>query len=551
MEKCKIMLFKQETIRRVLDIKEDVFLMSEEIAANLKVTFFPYDKNNNNSGAVSKFSERLKDSLIKLGVNIIDFKDATVELSILQKIKLVVKIFSMNLKIFLHKCGYKVKDDHIRELSIPFLIKFGPKVKKGIAIIVTGEGESGNLAMDNTISFRKNPVITIIDKTKDSDEKSYLRHMDIGLNLFAFHMTNLAITVGEDDWTLYSFNGSYPTFPIREDFDFNVLHNFIPKVGAPVMPPKLDDFVIKKDSFIIDDEIYAPYIQDLIEGGLLLEKTNLYPKRKSVSDLNFRNSFYKWVGSIYLDGRNGMSYGFIVRQLPVELSQIIPVQEFEYFENKETGEEKIINKEGKVFLRFSIFGQEFFVKVPDVWVLSSKSGADKSHLNKQTDIIKMGLVGGRMIIETPPGINIKGDYKPSFDTRVILAHAVANAILGSIFAYFKPHWEFSKKLNKKGMALAHWHGYINHIFIPKGWEVYGHDNLPVSCSSPQSALYAFYGKIEAGLRCLADNKEYKGDAHIEPHHGVNISYPSLKELGEFITSRPEITELGDRYLVDY
>jgi len=376
--------------------------------------------------------------------------------------------------------------------------------------------------------------------------------MEIGLNLFASLMTNLAITVSEDDWTLYSFNGSYPTFSIRENFDFNVLHNFIPKIGAPVMPPKLDDFAIRKGSFAVNDQFYAPYIKDLIEGGLLLGKTNLYPKRKSVSDLNFRNNFYKWVGSIYLDGRNGMSYGFIVRQLPVELSQIIPAQEFEdYFENKEKGEEEIIEKKGKIFLRFDMFGQEFFIKVPDVWVLSSKSGADKSHLNRQTDIIKMGLVDGRMIIETPSGVDVEGDYKPSFDTRVILAHAVTNAILGSIFAYFKPHWEFSEKLRENGMALAHWHGYMNSRLIPKGWEMYGYDNPPVSCSSPQSALYAFRGKIEAGLHCLADNKEYKGDIHIEPHHGVNISYPSLKELGEFLISHPEATELGDRYLVNY
>jgi len=31
----KIMLFKQETIRKILDIRENVFLTPEEIAANL------------------------------------------------------------------------------------------------------------------------------------------------------------------------------------------------------------------------------------------------------------------------------------------------------------------------------------------------------------------------------------------------------------------------------------------------------------------------------------------------------------------------------------
>ena len=70
----------------------------------------------------------------------------------------------------------------------------------------------------------------------------------------------------------------------------------------------------------------------------------MYPKKRLVAELNFRNKFYKLIGKKYLDNRNGMSYGFVARQLPTDLSK----------------------------------------EIPDVWVLTSKSGSDKSKLDRIT-----------------------------------------------------------------------------------------------------------------------------------------------------------------------
>lgn len=469
-----------ETIKKILDIKKDVALTPKEMVNSLSITFYPTENKNN---VIKSFTSGLKDALSELGVKIIPFKESLTKLSLAEKLK----------------------------SRLPFFARFGWKIKKGIAIIVEGESKTRNLAMARLINFRENPIITIIEEPKEINKNSsYQEHMNVSLNLFAYHMTNLVIVVNNSEWAIYSLNGSHPYFSRTENFEENVFNELVPKIAAPVMPPSLKDFIVPacrragdKGCFNPNDVYYKPYIEDLIEGGKLLEKTGLYPKKRLVSELNFRNKFYRRIGAKYLDNRNGMSYGFVARQLPVDLSK----------------------------------------EIPDVWVLTSKSGSDKSNLNKNIDIIKMGLVDGEMILETPTGIDLEGDYKPSFDTRVILAHAVGNAILAKAMKEKRPSWNFYKNLEKNGMGIAHWHGNVNKELLPEKFIVYGQNNPSVSCSSAQSAIYALNDKINFGLKCIEQDIEYENEVHIEPHHGINVVYKSLTELANFLLLNPSISKL--------
>lgn len=426
-----------------------------------------------------------------------------------------------------------------------FKIKGGKRVRKGVAIIATGEGAAGNLPMDNTISFKENPIITILNKPENiSKSSSFQEHMEAALKMFSWNMTNLVISVGDSDWTVYSFNGSYPTYEENEKFKDNILHCLIPKIAAPVRPPRLKDFEIREEAFDIEDEFHLPYAKDLVEGGKLLAKTNLYPTQKSIDDLNFRNSFYRWVGSIHLDKRTGMSYGFLARQLPVQL--VKPKKANDLQTNDE-----IVKVNNKLYVRIVVNNEDLFWEVPDVWILTSRSGSDKTNLDLKNDIIKMGLVNGQWILETPKGVKMKDNYRPSFDSGVILAHAVANAIFASVLKYSKLEADFPWVLEKSGRALAHWHGYFCPEFVPDGYWIYGNNNPPVSCSSPQAAIYAFRGKEDAVLKSLSEGKEFLGDIQIEPQHGINVIYKSLRELANFLLSNPKISKLGDEYLKLY
>ncbi len=533
-------MITQETIEKLLQLNSTA-IDPKSMGDGLVVTFYPPGRASDN---VLKFSEQLRNGLQDLGIKIVPFEDAIFSPSFSYYFKTLRRIALFNIKILLCKIGL-IKDEQIKNLNLPFYIKLGKKIKKGIVVVATGEGQTGDLPMDRTLSFKENPIVTIVDRPAEISEKSdYKQHMDAALKLFTWHMTNLIISVAKNNWTIYSFNGSFPTYNKKEEFLPAVLNNLIPKIAAPVTPPRVSDFEIRMGSFVPSDEYYAPYIKDLVDGGEYLAKTGLYPSRRNVVDLPFRNNFYKWVGNIHLDKRSGMSYGFVARQLPIKLGQVLSNIEFSKLKNSIEITSDLFEVNSVYYLKIELIKEVIFVEVPEVFVLTSKSGADKSHLNIKTDIIKMGLSKGKMILETPSGVDLRQDYKPSFDTKVILAHAVGNAIIASILNYFKPNWEFSKRLERNGASLAHWHGYILQKDAPKGYFVHGQENYSVSCSSPQSGIYALNGKLKIMQKCLEKNTEFVGDIHIEPHHGVNVNYTTLVELAEFLLSQKNKFMLG-------
>ncbi|MEK9185446.1 MAG: hypothetical protein AAB863_01595, partial [Patescibacteria group bacterium] len=111
--------------------------------------------------------------------------------------------------------------------------------------------------------------------------------------------------------------------------------------------------------------------------------------------------------------------------------------------------------------------------------------------------------------------------------------------------------EFVSSIENNGVAIAHWHGYINPETIPYGWHVHGQENVPVACSTPQSAIYALFGKIKTFTNCLVKDEIYLGDVHIEPHHGTNICFTSLRKLGSFLSHRQDVSKLGNHYFNFY
>jgi hypothetical protein len=170
--------------------------------------------------------------------------------------------------------------------------------------------------MDRTSSFTESSVITILDLPKDvTSDASFHKHFDTAMEMFAHHMTNIVLAVTDEKWIIYNFNASHPVYKINEDFDQKVLKALIPKIVAPIRPCKFSEFIVKKESFDPFDAHHKEATLDMVESGNLLEKTGLYPEGKKIDSLPFRNSYYRWIGKLHLDNRNGMSYGFLARQV--------------------------------------------------------------------------------------------------------------------------------------------------------------------------------------------------------------------------------------------
>jgi len=254
---------------------------------------------------------------------------------------------------------------------------------------------------------------------------------------------------------------------------------------------------------------------------------------------------------MHLDNRNGMSFGFLAKQLPTHLSLVHKENSLpDKLSNLEFGDSDYIQNKNGIYVKFQIVddGEHYVMKIPDISVLSQRSGSDKTNIDPENDILKLGLVNGRMLLDTPQGFGKKITSRPSFDTQVILAHAVGNAMVASISRFFDSASELANNIEEFGMGICHWHGYMHSNHIPVHHSVYGRNNPHVSCSSPQSAIYALDGKLSNFIEMHNTGKTYVGDIHVEPHHGSNINFTNLIDLAKIFIENPSATELGNKYL---
>jgi hypothetical protein len=545
-------MLSQEAIQAALGITEKVHLTASEMADRLNVTFYP--SVGQVSSDVSVFVDELRDALTELKVNVVPFDDALEPISFFSNSKRFVKATANNFFFLVEKATFRNR----RRFFIPPAalrnIFRTRRVRKGISIIASGSFPTWNLPMDYSSSFRHGSVITVMDWPKNISEKSdFLSHFDTAMALFAYNMSNIVIAVNKDQWLLYNFNASHPIFPRGREFKENVLHALVPKIFAPISPHRFSDFEIIENGFDIKSDSIRPIVDDMVKGAKLFDKTKLYPPGKKVADLPFRNSFYRWIGHLHLDERSGMSFGFMSRQLPTEPSILVPVTKWQNDNNFEVPKDiDYFTFGAELYFILQINSERYVAKCPEVAVLSQRSGCDKTNFIPEKDLIILGLKNGRMYMKTPNGLKLTSDYKPSFDTKVILSHALGNAIVASVAFHLDSSDRFAKQLKSHGAAIAHWHGYIDPELLPSGFPTYGARNPHVACSSPQSAIYAIQGKL-AAYKSLIGNKAhvFLGDVHVEPHHGTNVTFSTIEELATFLIDNPGASVLGNKYLVKY
>jgi len=545
-------VISQEAIQKILGIGEKVHVTAPNMAKQFKATFYP--NRSEASDEVRSFADRFEKSLKNLGVEIVPFDSVWETIPFDKRIARFFKYILNDIVWLARKSLHLTEINFFLSFNTIVRLSSGRRIKKGICIVCVGEQDADKLPMQFISSFKTNSIITIVDFPKNIDASSnFSAHFDAAMSLFAYHMTNIAIAVDRTKWMVYNFNASHPIYSIADpEFDTRVLKAIIPKVVAPISPHKLNEFRISNDQFSVSDKEHQHVIEEMKQGGLIFDRTGLYPSGKKIDELPFRHNFHRLIGKLHLDNRSGMSFGFIAFQMPTKIFMLQSLSDFtqnhldafskhDFYCDQST---KII------YICIDIGSKKMVMRVPDVWVMTLRSGADKTHFNPKTDLLKIGLVNGEMHMQLPLGLEVDRDYRPSFDTKVILAHAIGNALIAQLSNYIKVNSEFVKNIETAGVSISHWHGYFNEKLLPKGLLVYGRDNPHVSCSSPQSAIYALQGKLEAfSAKMKSMNKDsYVGDVHIEPHHGINISYPSLTALAQYILNNAGSTELGNKYL---
>jgi hypothetical protein len=474
-------VLSEAAVNAILGITTPVPIVPDALAQSLTITFFPVHEA---SGRVRAFSERLEGSLRSCGTTLVSYNEA---------------------------------------LSDPA----AGKLREGIVVIAPGDLATGDLPVDHVTNLRRATVVGIVDgpcpATSEKDSQDKLNSI---VKMLAWNIVQVVIYVDDSVWTVCTMNGALIRCSYGA-FDHDVFNVLVPKIAAPVVPPHASDFDAREGGVDLRDPRYRPYIQDFQESGKLWADTGLILFHTSLESLEFRNRYYKRLAAAYLDHRSGMSYGFLARQLPVTPAPVISMTEAAVRFGADRAEGEVIASDDAMWVKAHLPAGDAWMQVPEVWVLMTRSGCDKSNIDPHRDLVMLGLSRGKIIFATPRGVSPGLDSKPSYDTQTILSHAVANALVAALQLKLTPSSRFASTLSSSGMALAHWHGYLHQAKLPDAYMVHGEENPPVSCSTFQAAIFALRGKMDAFVHAATTGREFAGDLHTEPHHGVNLTGPTL------------------------
>jgi hypothetical protein len=345
-------------------------------------------------------------------------------------------------------------------------------------------------------------------------ELSYRQKIKIGLNSLVRTFSEIVIGVSETQFSILNMNLSDSIFPRSQLSDF-ILNSLIPKLFVPILPLSISRFTCGQ---------YDPQVsvsaQRLVTLSGALATTDLFPSGTKLSQLIKRFSHRDLVKTI-MDGRTGVSYGFLAYVEPpqyfgsqeiseAEWNCLQPVAGFSPHEVRQ-------NEAERWYIKTGCSGGDYcFQQIPDIWIASSRSGSDKTNLNLEGDVLRLGLKKG-LFLQIPQGVNPQRmDIKPSYDIYVMMAIALSAAL-------YAPH------LIREGCPIVHFHGYPSAQWFQSNEYCVGVRNPSVPCGTYESGVLNYLG-----LHRVATQHRDRIDlvSLIEPDHGTNVIARSSDYLVE-------------------
>ncbi len=486
-----------------------------EMSERVIVTFKPLPKNYPYT-EISAYRERLKNSLLSNGVSVISWEDATTQdmsyglfsrfmglRSVRRKVNAVIDVKKKlsPLRWFLSKVAENI-------------YRFVRKDSLSVSAILKISGWADNF----TVGYLQDPyntqVITIIhiDPEFESEDTTYERKISLGLKNLVNNMSEIVIGVSHRNFAIINMNLSDSIYTHNQLDDF-VLYSLIPKIYAPIKPPVLTRFSVSE---------YEPkefeYAQKLSALGADLKSTELFPAGSKFVDAIKRLS-HRDVANKILDGRTGVSYGFIALAEPpgydgdkyIDENMWDSLQEIAGYNPDEV---KAASND-RWYVKTLLRGETVYQQVPDIWIVTSRSGCDKTNLNPDSDIVRIGLVKGKLHLQIPAGVDLgRKDIRPSFDTYVILSQALSSAL-------------YAPSMIENEMSILHFHGYPDPCWFGVSEYHAGARNPSLPCGTVEAALLNYSAVYETAAR---DGADIKLLCLVESDHGVNVLGPDREYL---------------------
>ena len=494
----------------------------QQMAKQLKVTFRPLPRRPS-SQAVLDFRVDLKQQLATAGVTVEPWEQAT------RDFYYTLQLPGIKRKLKVKRQLVKADIDAVIDVERPLTIRrrsesfVAEKIYqaycrlflKGQSISVTRIAQLIGWAEDHAAKYVEDPTNTQIIVLTDLDSEfvdvtlPYRDKINLGLNALIRNFSEVVIGVSSEKLSILNMNLSDSVFPRNEIKTF-VNKSLIPKVFVPILPLPISRFELGE---------YEPqksdYAEKLVRLGKALTKTGLFPPGFQLSQVIQRQS-YRDIVDILVNGRTGVSYGFVayveppqyVGEVEVDASTwdtLLPVEGFSADEMRQ-------NQTGRRYAHLKVGLDSRFRQIPDVWIVSSRSGANKTDLNLNRDVLRIGLTH-RLRLELPQGTDMEvADIKPSYDTYVMVAIALAAAL-------------YQPDLVKNGAPIVHFHGYPEAEWFQKNEAWVGVQNPSVPCGTYESGAFNFLN-----IARLAQQPDLQLAALLEPDHGTNIIAPDLDYL---------------------
>lgn len=513
------------------------------MAQKLQVTFRPLPSNYKNE-AIIKFRQGLEDRLTASGVTVVPWEDATQEseyemtLPILNvkrtvKSKAVKAAINAMIDVERHPSTLGKAKVCIAENLYQLYSRFWLKDRK---LSVSKIAQFISWAEEN-IHDLQDPTNTQVIVLNELDEKfidpelSYQKKIPIGVNTLVRTFSEIVVGVSESRLSILNMNLSDSVFSTKLADGF-VAKSLIPKIFVPIMPLSLSRFEI--GTYNPEQSDYAT---QLVKFGNALDVTGLLPDGFKIDDVVKRQS-HRDIVDWMAKGRTGVSYGFVAYAEPPQYMGDLEVSADTWTTLKSVAgfnaDELRQNSVGRWYLRLRSLDGWKYQQIPDIWLVSSRSGSNKTKLNLTTDIVRLGLAGS-LQLQLPEGVDPNvTDVKPSYDLYVMVSLALGAAL-------------FAPKLIENGMPMVHFHGYPAKEWFAADYEYCaGVENPSVPCGTYESGAFNFLSiqrlverhGPDIRLACL-----------VEPDHGTNVVADDMEYLLQRLTQGVEQKniELGGKH----
>ncbi len=498
----------------------------KSMARKLAITFRPVVQNQTKA-EIQIFSHELEAALQTLGVRVIPWEEATKEYRYDFKIsmlgwqttfkKRMVKS-NINAVVDLEKMPSLLSKARIifaelfYFLYTHFWVK-GQKISVSKIAMLTGWAENHAALQLEDPTNTQVIMLTELDREFANPQLPYPQKVKIGLNTLVRTFSEIVIGVSDSNLSILNMNLSDSTFPRSQMQEF-VLNSLIPKVFVPILPLSISRFECGQY-----DPQASPYAKSLVVLGQELSKTDLFPSGSKLSQVVKRKSHRDLV-DVVVNGRTGVSYGFLAYAEPPqyfgspEISEASwdCLQPVEGFSPREVRQ----NEAERWYIKTTAKDEDSyrFQQIPDVWLVSSRSGSNKTNLTLDRDITRIGLKKG-LVFQIPEGIDPQRmDIKPSYDIYVMLAIALSAAL-------------YIPELIENGCPIVHFHGYPSSTWFKPNEYCAGINNPSVPCGTYESGVLNYLG-----LHKISQQPYERIDliSLIEPDHGTNVIAPSLDYL---------------------